>query len=196
MSNDRINSALEQLKAERASVGERMSALQREMQDTAAQLQRLDGAIAALDADAHLMAEFKMGQPPAVGGDLDVPRLRHDIPRGSEDRILPFVTRGVGKERDGLHSAKMVAAVADALATPVSREKLKAAFFEYFDRDRLGKYWDDPDKAFRSAFRRAVERDMVLPVEYPNGQTVYTGGFREVTADRPRRVEPIGKADA
>lgn len=183
MSNDRVESALEQLKVERAIVGDRLLDLQQQMQHAAAQLQRLDSAIAALDTEVHVIADFKMGQPPAASADLNVPRLRQNLPRGSEDRILPFVTRGVGKQRDGLHSAKMVAAVADALATPVSRERLKAAFFDYFDRDLLGKYCDDPDNAFRSAFGRAVDRDMVLPVVYPDGQTVYTGGFRDVQLD-------------
>lgn len=189
--NDRISAALNALKGEREVVGRRLSGLQRELQESAALLQRLDNAIASLEADAGLMAQYGMGQPPAVPGDLDIPRLQPNL--SPAQRLTPFLTRGVGKERDALQSAKMVAAVVDYVGTPSSREQVRVAFFEYFGREYLmSSYWNDPDKAFRSAFRRAVEREMVVPIVYPDGQTVYMGGFREIGADRPMRVEPIG----
>lgn len=183
MSIDRVGSALEQLRAERAEVGTRLAAMQREMHEVAAQLQRLDVAIAALgggEPDGGFAADAKLVRPAAVSEDLDVPRLRLDAPKGSMQRIAPFITRGVGKERDGLQSAKMVAAVVDYLGEPVSPEKLKVAFFDHFDRDLLKEhYWQDPDKAFRSALRRAVERDTINEVQYPDdGGVVYISGWR------------------
>ncbi len=85
----------------------------------------------------------------------------------------------------------MVAAVVDAIAEPVSRGRLQEAFFDYFGRELLAAYWQQPGKAFRSALQRAVERDLINEVPYPDGDgVVYIGGFRAGEADSSGTSSP------
>ncbi|WP_241473242.1 hypothetical protein [Mycolicibacterium neoaurum] len=182
MSTGRVASALKALKDERAVVGERLLELQREIDATAAQLQRLDAAISALEIVTDPPArDYNLGRAMPRSDNANRPRLQHDAPRGSGSRLIEFISHTAGEEgRATLQPTNMLLAVLDDLGEPVSRDRLKEAFFDYFDRETLKTYWLDPDKAFRSALRRAVEREIINTVDYPNGQVVYMSGFREV----------------
>ncbi|ASW99449.1 MULTISPECIES: hypothetical protein [Mycobacterium] len=186
-----VDVALQQLQAERSSLVTQVQDFQRKRDEAAGQLSRVDAAIASLKevrvgAEANLSGESADDEIVADSGDpYDVPPLPA-VPPGP-GRLEPFIkSSGAGKN---LQSTYMVAAVVDAIAEPVTRDVLQRAFFDYFGHEQLAPYWTRPEKAFLSALQRAVERDMINRVEYPNGGEVYIGGFRVVDAHRRQRVK-------
>ena len=183
---DSVAATINELEQKRAALGERMAFHQRAGAEAANELQHIDNALRALKAlptsgaDGGDSPEWEMGRPPRDAESHTVPKLNPDIPPGPS-RLIPFAGRAVGQDRDGLRSPHMVAAMVDYLAAPVTQERLQKAFFTYFDHDLLSSYWKQPERSFRTALQRAVEREMVTKITYPGDQgTVYMSGFRVV----------------
>jgi hypothetical protein len=102
----------------------------------------------------------------------------------AEARIAPFRFLN---STDRLHGVLMVAAVANWLNDPenpnhpgpVGREKLREAFFAYFDRNVLSKFSQNLDSDFADSLESAVVLDFVLranadPAKY---EDLFSGGF-------------------
>ncbi|MDC9015203.1 hypothetical protein [Mycobacterium marinum] len=190
-----IDVALQHLQNERSTLVAQVQDLHRKRDLAARELSRVDAAIASLKevrggAGTDVVSGSSDDELPAdTGSPYNVPLLP-DVPPG-QARLEPFITpSGNGKN---LQSTYMVAAVVDAIAEPVTREALQRAFFKYFGPNQLAQYWKRPEKAFNSALQRAVERDMINRVEYPDGGEVYVGGWR--IANSARRQRPRLEVD-
>jgi len=192
MAGDRIVAALEELQAERGVVLENLQHHQRQVEHAVSQVNKLNEAIQSLISLRPELIDHNRG----AGSDetdahtpLTDPTEVPPLPTESDPvtRLQPFITPG--GDGKNLQSAHMVAAVVDSLGQPVTRDVLQHAFFDYFTYVHLSGYWQQPEKAFRTALRRAVERDMVLEVRSQGDPTLYTGGFRR---RRPSYAEVTG----
>jgi hypothetical protein len=177
MGGDRIIAALEELQAERDTVLEQLQHLQRQVERTVGQVNKLNEAIQSL---ISLRPELINHHVDAIHNEpysdpTEVPALIEDPDPVA--RLKPFITPG--GDGKNLQSAQMVAAIVDAIGQPAPRHVVQREFFKYFTEIHLSVYWQQPEKAFRTALRRAVERNMVLAVDDGSGTSLYTGGFRK-----------------
>lgn len=179
VSGDRVIAALEELQAERNALLDHLQAMQREVEIAARQVNKLNEAIQALiglrpelvaaDSGRDAIRGRGFAQAELPGFDSPHPELIaafFDVPPGPE-RLRPFVTPG--GDGKNLQSAQMVAAVVEALGNPVRRDQLQREFFDYFGSELLSEYWQQPEKAFRTALRRAMERELIVALEPENG---------------------------
>ncbi|SBS78264.1 conserved hypothetical protein [uncultured Mycobacterium sp.] len=100
----------------------------------------------------------------------------------AEARLEPFRVPGDSSSLNGVY---MVAAVANRLNLrnglgPVYREKLREVFFDYFGRETLSRFSDNPDAEFDAALDRAVDLDLVLKASGRPGEDAdqFAGGWQ------------------
>ena len=80
----------------------------------------------------------------------------------------------------------MVSDVVDKLGEPVTRDRLREAFFEHFGREDIKKFWERPDNALNTAIIRARDEDLIIEIPgVDGGPALYTGHFRDSETRKP-----------
>lgn len=204
--------ALDELVAEREHVALLVEKLGRQRDDLMDQLAQLDGEIAP-SADrlrqldlviAPLTALVSVIGAPLVSVTNGTPTMesaaraedKADPASASdvdEDWEIPDVFKrylpksgGDGKRKRRLRSTLMVSDIVDKLGEPVTRDRLREAFYDHFGREDIKRFWDRPDNALTTAIIRARDEDLIIEVPADNnGPALYMAHFRESETGQP-----------
>lgn len=200
---DHKSAALEELRSEREDVAVHTDKLERERQQLRSRLAQLDGEIAPLIArlqqldsaikPLEILVSVSNGVdiPAGDATGADVSAEHNQVPTDEEQWEVPEVfKRYMPKTGEGtrkrLRSTLMVSDVVDALGEPVTRNRLREAFFEHFGREDLERFWDRPDNALNTAIIRARDEDLIVEIPgVDGGPALYTGHFRSHETGEP-----------
>jgi hypothetical protein len=196
MANNQVETLLAALRAEREAVAAEVIELQQRLNGADVSLTKLNGAIASLEL---LLEPIEVSGRPRDGGRAQHPTLENldnsqnpaDVvadhirvevkghaKRSTDlsDRLRPYVPAGGQR----LRSKQMVFDLLNHLAIPVTRDELRTAFFDYYGRENMERFWQRPENALNTAIDRAIEENIIREVSRMDGEPRYSTGMRDL----------------
>lgn len=193
--NEHVVAALAALRVEHTAALDRARDLKEQLDSAAAEVAQLETAIKSLEPLAGPAEGANTGSTIEVTGiegqtefgriEVSVKAPHPDVSKidgGVPERLAGYVPPGGQR----LRSKGMVVDLLDKIGQPVTRERLRKEFFDYYGRETLEHYWERPDSALNTAIDRASQEGSILQVDGQDGRPLlYTPGFLDRQTGRP-----------